>query len=324
MPQQSSRRAATETSDALVTIITPCFNHEKYLDDYFRGLLCQTYENIELILFDDGSTDRSWEVIESYRPRLERRFSRLVCERHENIGSVLERAQALRIAKGDYVCMLDSDDYYHADKIAENVAFLDENRTFGVVYSDFDELTERGFEPASYRRIGIDTPSGHISEALCRDSFILPLTVCFRRQLLERYVSYVSYHERGYGLSDYPSLLVLSQHTRFGYIDKALACRRHVRGSLSRPRDVEKWVDFTSRSFRALFDHMADYQPTEDTRAYAEGLRDNFLVLSAARLLLAGRARKSFGCLRDANVLRALMWLPAHGPSVWRRHRHRF
>ena len=71
----------------LVSIITPCYNGEPYLDQYFDSILKQTYQHLELIFVDDGSTDRTSEIAENYREKLEDRGIRYILLKQENRGS---------------------------------------------------------------------------------------------------------------------------------------------------------------------------------------------------------------------------------------------
>lgn len=96
-----------------VSIIIPAYNVENYL---FRGIesaLNQTYENIEVVIVDDGSTDRTWEVIQSYAQK----DSRVVAEQQANAGVSAARNHALRLATGKYVIFLDSDDWLEPDTV---------------------------------------------------------------------------------------------------------------------------------------------------------------------------------------------------------------
>ena len=300
----------------LVTIVTSCYNHEKYLDDYFQGLLSQTYPNIELILFDDGSIDRSWQIIESYIPKLKACFHSHICERHENIGPLREKALAISMVSGEFICMLDSDDYYFPDKIQENIDYLSAHPEFGAVYSNYYDLTKEQKKSRHYRKI---MPGGKIFDDLCRECFIKPVTTCFRAELFQKYVNYKEYADKGYGIGDYPLFLSLAQHAEFGYIDKPLACYRHVEGSLSRSKDAEYWVDFTDRVFRITFDYMDIYNASPKLKKYVKGLFANYLLFASVRLLFAGKPQKAWTYFRKARLLAAIAWLPVNLLKVLRR-----
>ena len=91
---------------ALVSIIIPIYNTEKYLKKTLDCILAQTYKNLEIILIDDGSTDRSGEIIEKYA----KKDKRIKTIHQRNAGQSAARNQGLRIATGDYVSFVDSDD----------------------------------------------------------------------------------------------------------------------------------------------------------------------------------------------------------------------
>jgi len=90
-------------NEPLVTISTPCYNHEKYLPDYFESIISQTYENIELIIIDNASQDNSQKIIENYLPKL-KKFARVVyIPRNKNAGLVKNCNEGLDLARGKYI-----------------------------------------------------------------------------------------------------------------------------------------------------------------------------------------------------------------------------
>ncbi len=95
----------------LISVIVPVFNVEKYLDDCITSLLNQTYENIEIILVDDGSTDSSPSICENYAKK-----SNKIKIIHKTNGGLSDARNAgLKVAKGDYIAFVDSDDYVHPE-----------------------------------------------------------------------------------------------------------------------------------------------------------------------------------------------------------------
>lgn len=93
--------------NALVSIIIPVYNVEKYLDKSVRSAVEQTYERIEIILVDDGSQDNSGELCDLWKSR----DNRVRVIHKENGGLSSARNAALDIADGEYFYFLDSDDY---------------------------------------------------------------------------------------------------------------------------------------------------------------------------------------------------------------------
>lgn len=97
----------------LVSIIVSIYNGEKYLVECIESVLNQTYEKIELILVNDGSTDHSADIIEKYQ----RIDSRIKVIHKSNSGVSLSRNKALNIATGQYICLLDQDDLFAPDYV---------------------------------------------------------------------------------------------------------------------------------------------------------------------------------------------------------------
>lgn len=92
-----------------ISIITPVYNVEQYIQYSVESILNQTYQDIELILVDDGSTDRSGAMCDAFAKQDER--VRVIHQ--ENQGQAAARNHALDIAKGEYIAFVDSDDYIH-------------------------------------------------------------------------------------------------------------------------------------------------------------------------------------------------------------------
>lgn len=98
----------------LVSICIPAFNSEKWIDETIRSSLNQTWQNKEIIIVDDGSTDNTWNIIENYAnkyPTIIKIFQQ------ENKGACAARNLAFEMSSGEYKQWLDSDDILASDKI---------------------------------------------------------------------------------------------------------------------------------------------------------------------------------------------------------------
>lgn len=114
----------------LVTVIIPSYNCEAYISETIECVLAQTYPNIELIVIDDGSTDNTKNVIRSYGEKLT-----LISK--ENTGVCAARNLGIQKASGEYICLLDHDDYWFPDKISQQLELFKNHPETGVVYSHF-------------------------------------------------------------------------------------------------------------------------------------------------------------------------------------------
>lgn len=253
-------------SEPLVSIITSCYNHERYLDEYMAGLLAQTYRNIEVILFDDGSTDGSWAKILSYIPALKKRFGRVVCKQHEHAGLLLELDAAVKVAGGEYFCFIASDDCYLPDMVETSVNFLNQNPEYGVVHGDADYcFTDRVVR--SYRKtFGLPVLRGDVYEQALKNHSFFVCSACFRSLLVRKHVNFGRYAELNYYAEDYPMCLDIFRVTKVGYIDRPLA-RYRARGEFSTfPQKLNKIPGWFIGNYKIRFDHINKYGLTEDLR----------------------------------------------------------
>lgn len=88
-----------------ISVIVPVYNCEKYIKRLIDSILSETYNNFELIVLDDGSTDRSLEILKTYNDK------RMILIEKENTGVSSTRNMGLKLATGDLICFIDSDDY---------------------------------------------------------------------------------------------------------------------------------------------------------------------------------------------------------------------
>lgn len=125
------------TSTPLLSVIIPAYNVEEYLSRCIDSVINQSYQKLEIIIINDGSTDNSRSVCEEYAHA----DSRILLINKENGGQSSARNIGLEIAKGDYITFVDSDDYIDLDTYAVNMDFLIENQhieilQFPVKYSN--------------------------------------------------------------------------------------------------------------------------------------------------------------------------------------------
>lgn len=250
----------------LVSVISTCYNQEPFLDDYFNSLLNQTYQNIQLILIDDGSRDNSWSNIQSRKEQLIRRFPDLYLQRTENQGFLKALAHGLRQSRGDYVCFLEADDYYFPTKIEENVAYLEAHPEFGAVHSDFNRLVGSTLSPDCYKSLGFRPPTGSVYEAFLLCPAVQTLTFCGRGNLVRETVDFERYYQKGYLRGDSPMWLDLSLRAQFGYLDKSLGCYRILAESASHSQDPVKRMAFLESSYRIKLDFIEDHGAPEKIR----------------------------------------------------------
>jgi glycosyltransferase involved in cell wall biosynthesis len=120
-----------------VSVIIDTYNHERYIEQAIRSVLDQDFDarEMEIIVVDDGSTDRTAELARTFEPRIH-----LVCK--PNGGQASAFNAAIPMARGKYVAFLDGDDWWHMDKLKYSVGALEENPRIAAVGHGFYEIRE--------------------------------------------------------------------------------------------------------------------------------------------------------------------------------------
>ncbi len=130
-----------------VSVIVPVYNGEKYLEKCIRSILNQTLEELEVLCVDDGSTDGSLEILKA----LQQEDSRIQILIQPNGGAGAARNNGLRRAKGKYLSILDADDFFEPDMLAEAVAAAEAYEADFVVFnSDQYHMDKEDFVPVSW------------------------------------------------------------------------------------------------------------------------------------------------------------------------------
>lgn len=120
----------------LVSIVSPVYNGESYIGRYFDAILAQTYKPLELILVNDGSKDRTDEIVSEYKGKLEAAGISFKYIVRENAGVGAAINDGLKETTGDFLIWPDTDDVLLPDSIEKRVAFLENNPGYGFVYSN--------------------------------------------------------------------------------------------------------------------------------------------------------------------------------------------
>lgn len=135
----------------LVSIITPCYNGEKFIDRYFESILSQTYSNLELIFINDGSEDRTEEIALSYENALSAKGIIYIYIKQDNAGQAAALNRGLKLFSGKYLTWPDSDDVMTPDCIEKKVEFLEKNEQYGLAVCKINIINE---ENEKENRIG--------------------------------------------------------------------------------------------------------------------------------------------------------------------------
>lgn len=192
----------------LVSIIVTSYNREEYIKDCLRSLIAQTYKNIEVIIVDDCSTDRTIHMIDKFLeeeefndPDIKKRFIKVLLPR--NMGYQGALTTGMFISKGEFIAIQDSDDLSDAQRIEKQVGYLKENKEYELVgtrYAGFSGETPDILEaPSKWIRYGEDIKRIYKGGGHC----ICHGTILFRGRVFDKLGGYT----RKYGkAADYEFL----------------------------------------------------------------------------------------------------------------------
>jgi glycosyltransferase involved in cell wall biosynthesis len=214
----------------LVTIIVPAYNMADLTVRTVESILKQTYESIEIIVVDDGSSDDTQERMGLFGDKI-------TYIRKENGGACSARNEGIQKSHGKYIGCLDCDDLYAENKVELSVEFLEKHTDCGAVHTgyylvdgDDNILREKTHRLAQKVR-------GWIAPYLIQENFIGNPTVFFRRECVEKVGMF---NESLFPPADWDMWLRIAEQYKFGYIDKPLSQYRVISqrcfGDLERSR----------------------------------------------------------------------------------------
>lgn len=126
--------------DKLVSIITPCYNSEKYIEATISSVLAQTYNHWEMIIVDDVSTDKSVEIITTF---IKKDARIKLYKLSENSGAGVARNKAIELAEGNFIAFLDSDDLWLPNKLALQINFMVQNN-YTISHTSYNVINDVG------------------------------------------------------------------------------------------------------------------------------------------------------------------------------------
>ena len=218
---------------ALVSVIIPCYNRERFIAATIESVLNQTWPDIELIVVDDGCTDGSRGVVESYGDRLTILEHEGCCNKGQSASINL----GLKMSHGNYVAILDSDDLFASQKLEKQVHFLDSNPEIGLVYANGMSIDAEGRE--LYPIISGEHQSPVGPESVLENSpFNLPSNSLVRRSVYDK-VGY--FDETLRSAQDHDMAIRIAEVTRIGYLNESLWFYRRHDGSISHTKIKERW-----------------------------------------------------------------------------------
>lgn len=212
----------------LVSVIIPSYNHSNFIQRCLRSLIAQTYENIELIIIDDGSKDDSIGKIKEMEMDLRSRFKKFTFISQENQGVCFTFNKGLNLVSGEYYQFLSSDDAMFEQNIEKQVNYLEQNLEYICSYSDGFEIQTEDFEKNIYnnaRRFSdkLLFGSGNLRGFMLENVFKMPSPAfMYRKDVFNK----VGYYDESLDFEDIDMLLRISREFKIGCLKENLYIHR--------------------------------------------------------------------------------------------------
>ena len=310
--------------EPLVSVIIPTYNRARFLPQAIQSVLDQTLQDLEIIVVDDGSTDNTKAILEDYK-------ASVVCVHTEHRGVSHARNTGMRVARGQYIGFLDSDDTYLPYKLELQFAFLETHPDIGIVCSEASAFNEHGiFEenhlrsfhqiynrkkwsygdvfPHHGKMLGssggdsIEYYSGNIFRSILLGPLVISTTALFRREVLRK----VGFQNETYGLGeDYEWMVRVSKQFCVGFVNYPTYLYRYhgdqiseVKQPWTRERAL-KWLEIEGVMLQAVLDWgIGDKAFYGKNKGYLNARVAELYQCIGARWLECGNMGEARACFR--------------------------
>jgi len=281
-----------------VSVIIPAYNAAVYLPYAIDSVIAQRYPDWEIIIVDDGSTDRTCAVVDSYLPILRDKLQYIY---QENRGLPAARNTGIRAARGEFMALLDADDVWLPQRLERGVPVLDADPSIGLVHARVARIDTQG-SVTGQLKVEPQYLSGRIAGNIyTRRAHIVCPTVMFRKNCLERAGWF---DERMQATEDRDLWFRIALHYQVAYIDEVLAYYRISPSSMTSNLDrlLHGQLYFVAK-------HHGSGAATRIQQLQALG--EIYRELGDS-LFRGGAVRKAIG-----NYLRAVGYNPLSVPNVY-------
>lgn len=276
----------------LVSVLIPAYNHENYIQETIESIINQTYPNIELIILDDGSKDKTWEKITELKPKCENRFVKIHFETKQNEGTCITLNKLLKLSSGEFVYIIASDDLAKPQAIEKEVKFLQNNPDYALAVGDNEYVdsmgkqifrTQKAFtsniKNAKYKtvkeflssKLKIDFLSDDFGsyKTLYKENYI-PNGYLIRKNIFETIGNFT----KNAPLEDFWLMLQISKYKKMKYIDEILfSYRIHDTNTIGNSTRMRELTTQTRNYEQKLLEkYLTNHKNDELLKIYNEGI----------------------------------------------------
>lgn len=268
----------------LVSIVIPAYNAESFIQQTLSSVVRQTYQNLEVIVVDDGSKDNTVKLVREFTqsdPRVS-----LISQ--SNFGVSAARNLGIEKSTGEFIAFIDADDIYFPDAIAKLTnAMMQADNSFGVVYGWTAYLDERGNLTGNFHSSKL---SGDVYQKLLESDFIASATLV-RKSCIEQIGNFNC--QMLYGCEDWDFYLKLSEHYHFKAVPECIYGYRQI--SESNSGDCLKM----EQGYKQFMKNASQRNPDISTE-FKRACLSNFLLYLSSKSRVSRRYFNSIRYVFDA------------------------
>lgn len=285
------------------------YNQEKYVAKAIESVLMQiTTFQFRLLIGEDCSTDKTLEVCRKYADEFPDKI--VLTKNVTNLGLVKNYKRQFDACTAKYIAILEGDDYWNDEnKLQNEVEILEHNSSIGLVHGNFYILTHGAVSKHKPPK-GVKL-EGNVYNDLIIGNYIGPLTVCFRKSLLDKYVDFNIMIENNYQTIDYAIWLDLAYHSDFAYINKEVATYRKQEGSISVPKSFHEIEVFHITVIKILAYFKSKYPTDEGSIEIAYNSINYNLMLKAIHFNEFAKVNHYNSLSKPVGIIQNIRWLAA-------------
>jgi alpha-1,3-rhamnosyltransferase len=227
-----------------VSVIVPCYNHERYILQCIESIINQTYQDFELIVIDDGSMDKSVTILKDLQSKY---GFKLFLQENRGIAYTINRGTK-EISSGEYITFCASDDYWSFNKLEKQVHFMENNRFYPMCYGKTYYVDESSTVLNNSDSANNKFKGGSLFDDIFLFRIHPPVNYIYRKSIFDE----VGYFDENIIAEDYYMNLKISCKYNIGYLDEYLGFYRFI----NTPEKIYKFDKIADSHLMIIDDYL--------------------------------------------------------------------
>jgi alpha-1,3-rhamnosyltransferase len=229
----------------LISVVCICWNHENYIAKCLTSIIDQTYQEIEIILIDNNSNDKSVEIANEILAKSNKKF--IIIQQKVNCGISINLNEAVKNCNGKYLLAISTDDWLTTESIEKKICFLECNKECGLVYSNAYIYYEN--QDLIVPFINKNAKKGKVFRELLKNNFIFIIGAVFNLNALKK----IGQYNENSPIEDWEIGLRMAKNYDIGFLEDKLAYYRKHNNNISNK------LKFMLENEIELLDNYNDY-----------------------------------------------------------------